>query len=168
VEWTDSCEAIKHYDSAVRVLPCSESLFQQGRLALKAATSLKQLEAAQQALASAARHEEAEGDNRGEALMMLMRTQLMDESVWGSEQSKRQQQRQQDVRDKLSAMGFCYVLSPHTLIPPYSSPASRRSSDRVRSCLVSVFEDSLQVFCRLLCLFSCSFILLRVARCYLC
>ena len=48
VEWTDASEAMKHYESAVRVLPCSESFFQHGRLALKTATSHRQLEAAQQ------------------------------------------------------------------------------------------------------------------------
>ena len=89
--------------------------------------------------------------------MMLMRTRLMDGHVWGSAQNK---QLQQHVRDKLCAMGFRYVLSPHTLIPPYSTAASRRSSGRVRSRLVSVFERSLQVWG-----FSCNFISLRALRC---
>ncbi len=99
--------------------------------------------------------------------MMLMRTRLMDGRVWGSEQSKRQQHLQQDVRDKLSAMGFRYVLSPHTLIPPYSSPASRRSSDRARACHVSVFENSLQVvaFCFF---YAVSFICLLRDGCHPC
>jgi hypothetical protein len=49
VEWSSASEAMKLYDRSVRVLPCGESLLQQGRLALKMATTQKQLEIAQQA-----------------------------------------------------------------------------------------------------------------------
>ncbi len=80
--------------------------------------------------------------------MMLMRTRVMDRNAWSNVQNKREEHLQQDVRDKLTAMGFRYVLSPHTLIPPYAGAASHRSSDRVRSRHVSVFENSLQVSLR--------------------
>jgi hypothetical protein len=102
-------------------------------------------------LASAASYEAADSDVRGDASMMLMRTLLMDCNVWNGALNKRGEHLRRDVRDKLKAMGFRYVLSPQALIPFCSCAAPRRSSDRVRSHLVAVFEDSLQAsvqFCR--------------------
>ena len=83
--------------------------------------------------------------------MMLMRTRLMDVSVWGrvaQKHEKQNQERQQrEHLQHLMAMGFRHVLAPQVLIspsPPVSSPSSRLS-DRVRSCHVTAFDNSLQV-----------------------
>ena len=99
----------------------------------------------------AASHEAADGDLCGEASMMLMRTRLMDSSVWGGVAHGRTAahrsttRRQKDI-EQLKAMGFRYVLSPQVLITPHASTASSRQSHRVRSRLVSAFEGSLQVW----------------------
>ena len=103
----------------------------------------------------AAACETADGDVRGEASMMLLRTRLMDVSVWGripqnSHEKQPQERQKMKGLQELAAMGFRHVLSPQVLISPHSPPASSpcaRLSDRVRSCHVTAFDDSLQVKC---------------------
>jgi hypothetical protein len=77
--------------------------------------------------------------------MMLMRTRLMDPGVWGQTSDQRHSKQRTDDIQKLKAMGFRHVLSPRVLISHRASCASARRSERVRTSLVSAFEDSLQV-----------------------
>ena len=84
--------------------------------------------------------------------MMLMRTRLMDVSVWGrvaqKHEKKHQEQQQREHLQNLMAMGFRHVLAPQVLISPHSPPVSSpssRLSDRVCSCHVTAFDNSLQV-----------------------
>ena len=99
-------------------------------------------------LERASSYEAADCSSCDEASMLLMRMRLMDSLVWGHSQTsydnRRQRQQQADLQ-QLKLMGFRHALSPQVLIPPFAPCPSVRHSDRVRSCHVSAFEDSLQV-----------------------
>ena len=99
-------------------------------------------------LERASSYEAADCSSCDEASMLLMRLRLMDPLVWGhaltSSDNRRQRQQQADMQ-QLKLMGFRHALSPQVLIPPFAPCPLVRQSDRVRSCHVSAFEDSLQV-----------------------
>lgn len=102
----------------------------------------------QQALAQASSYEAKNSSSCDEAAMLLMRTRLMNSSVWGvlhpNNETYQLRQQQADLQ-QLKHMGFRHVLSPQIFIPSITSRSRFRQSDRLRANCVSAFENSLQV-----------------------